>query len=57
MPEDRDDPIADTGMFRAFVAKGEPEMVQRNRLGRMTLIIGVLLVLLVTALLVWILAS
>lgn len=51
MPADKDDPIADTAMFRAFYAEGEAAKAERKPLG---VPIGVaVLVTLVAVALVW----
>ncbi len=56
MPTDEHDPIADTGMFRAFVAQGESDDAEGRSLGT-PVILAVLAALVVTAVLIWMLAS
>lgn len=54
MPGDREDPIADTGMFRAFVAKGEPERAERKTSPAAMVLVAVA-AFLIAAVLVWLL--
>ncbi len=56
MQGDREDPIADTGMFRAFVAKGEAEDSERKAFGA-PVILALLATLVITAVVVWLLVS
>lgn len=54
MPDEKD-PIADTGMFRAFVAKGEAESTERKSVSAST-IVAVLAIVVVVAAVVLLLA-
>jgi len=54
MPRDEHDPIADTGMFRAFVERGDSERAGRRPVGAPTLIL-VLAGLVAAVVLVWLL--
>jgi hypothetical protein len=56
MPRDRDDPIADTGMFQAFVAKGDAEGTERRTAGT-PIVIAVIAVIVIAVVLVWLLAG
>ncbi|MGB9376996.1 MAG: hypothetical protein WCB04_05710 [Mycobacteriales bacterium] len=56
MPADKEDPIADTGMFRAFVAKGEPDRAQPKSLAAPA-IVALLIAVVLAILLIWWLSS
>lgn len=56
MPGDREDPIADTGMFRAFVAKGEAERAERKT-PPAAIVLTVIAAILIVAVLIWLLVG
>ena len=56
MPENEEDPGANTQMFQAFVAKGDAETAQPTGTNRTPLLVGGIVVgVIVIALIVWLL--
>jgi hypothetical protein len=56
MPENEEDPGANTQMFQAFVAKGQEESTQTAKSNRTPLLVGgIVVAAIVVALIVWLL--